>query len=48
MKEKEHKDYFDYVKERNITNLKMGAMVAAIAGIIYLLNNVFHFINLKP
>ena len=44
-KEPYEKDYFDYVHERNMTNLKMGAIIVVIAGIIYLLNHIFHFIK---
>ena len=45
-KENYEKDYFDYLHERNMTNLKAGIIIAAIAGIIYLLNHIFHFMNL--
>jgi len=45
-KESWEKDYFDYAHERNMTNLKIGIIIAAIAGIFFLLNNIFHFIKL--
>lgn len=45
MKANEERDYFDYAQERNLLNVKAGFVISAMAGILYLLNYIFHFIN---
>ena len=44
-KEPYEKDYYDHVRDRNMTNLKLGAIVVAIAVIVGLLDKYFHFLS---